>query len=81
MSKLLTGLLGLAAGTGAGYGIGASREKKRSRQHIEEAKQVSELATKLRERAESSNRRLRLENYYVRKALNELARKRISDSK
>lgn len=75
MSKVLAGLIGLGTGGAAGYHLGSSIQKKKAKKHIEASKQRSELSDKLRERSGSVNRRLKLENYYVRKALNELAKK------
>jgi len=75
MNKALLGLLGAAASGGAGYGLGYHVQKGKAKESIARAKQSSELANKLRDRSESANRRLKVENYYVRQALNELAQK------
>jgi len=75
MSRKLIGALSAALGATGGYALGSRVQRKKLQGKVDESVQASELATKLRERAESTNRRLRVENYYVRKALNELARR------
>ena len=70
----------LAAG-GVGMLAGSKLKEKQIGGKVREARQASALSTKLREVSGSANRRLRIENYYIRRALNELARKRVKEMK
>jgi hypothetical protein len=70
----------LAAG-GLGAVAGSKLKAKQVHGKVREAQQASDLAKKLREVSESANRRLRIENYYIRRALNQLARKRVEELK
>ena len=72
IKKIIAGL-GLGASGALGYTAGSKIEKKRSKDTVEKATQSALLSNKLKERSESANRRLKIENYYIRKALNQLA--------
>jgi len=74
---------GLAlTGAGAtGYHFGRKSQRNNDAEKMMRSQQSSALSSKLREQSDSANRRLKIENYYIRKALNELAKQRLSEKK
>jgi hypothetical protein len=74
LTRLAQGLIAGGVGVG-GYALGKRKGKAEQAETVGRAKQQAALAKKLREHSESVGRRLKIENYYIRRALNQLAKK------
>ena len=85
MSKKLLGLakylIPAAAGGGAGLFLGGKLKERKTKEKLQRAAQSVELSERLRDMASGKARRTEIENYYLRKALNQLARSRVKQMK